>query len=435
MTDNVHYLTKRPRKIAQFMRVGFFEHRQIEQLLSAGKLPVKRFVIEAANYERQGGLVRTLRDEDAEIVLDTNVAELSTVGKYSGSAKAAPWAVDGRPLEREDFVEGTNRSVIEPIARFSVENKISAVMAPTHYLGDDQIEWLKVDLRACIALRRALDKYDGQSIAIDYPLIITYKQLRDPNFRASLINDLRNVPFDYLWLRVSGFGADATPAGVERYIKSLFSFHALERPIIADQVGGLASLAVCVFGASSGFSHGVSGKERFSAAGWVNPTGRKGGGGGGKSIYIPGLDRRLKVVEARKMFNDARTAREIFGCSDKSCCGDIERMLNNPESHFMVQKGRQVKDLSDTPETMRVDRFLMEHVKPARQRAGRAMRLKKTDDEAKIKIGKASKRLERFEDTLINLYESIGPSEFAGAAFVRPNYKKQGSLWLESDNI
>ena len=93
MTDNVVYLQK-PREIAQFMRVGFLEHRRCEHLLSAGKLPMRRFVIEAANFERQGSLVRSLKDEGAEIVLDTNAAELSTRGRFGSSVSAAPWAVE-----------------------------------------------------------------------------------------------------------------------------------------------------------------------------------------------------------------------------------------------------------------------------------------------------------------------------------------------------
>ena len=42
------------------------------------------------------------------------------------------------------------------------------------------------------------------------------------------------------------------------------NFIALGRPIIADQVGGLASLAICAFGASSGFAHGITGKNDFT---------------------------------------------------------------------------------------------------------------------------------------------------------------------------
>ncbi len=413
MSQNIHYLHSRPRQIAQFTRVGYSDHVQTEQLLSAGKLDGQRFVIDAANFERQSSLIRSIHDENAEIVLDTNVAELSAPGRFSSAVRAAPWSNKDRPLEIDDFfIPSTNRTVVDQVADFAVEKKISSVMAPTHYLGEDQYHWFEVDRRACIALRQSLDRKGGAEISIDYPLIITYSQFRDPEFRDGLINGLRDMPFDCLWLRISGFGADSKAAAVARCIKGLFSFHALGRPIIADQVGGLASLALCAFGASSGFSHGISGKERFSAKEWLKPK-TEGSFGQVKTVYIPALDRRLKIRDARKMFEDARTSREMFGCPDHTCCGDIERMLSYPEAHLMVQKGRQVSDLSQTPETMRADRLISEHIELARRLSGRAMNLKKIDDDAKKKISNANTRLIRFEETLTNLHEQLGPTNFA----------------------
>lgn len=424
MSENVVYLHGHPREIAQYMRVGFLEHRQCEHLLAANKLGVRRYVIEAANFERQAGLVQTLKDKRAEIVLDTNAAELSVIGRFSGSAKAAPWAAEERPLEPDDFVSGTNRSVIDPIALFALGEGVSAVMAPAHYLGDGQAHWFSVDCNACIALREALDRLGGAHIVIDYPLILSYSQFRDTTFRRQIIQGLRDLPIDRLWLRVSGFGADATGSGIERYVHGMFAFHKLQRPVIADQVGGLASLAVCAFGASSGFAHGTEGKERFSAYGWVKSRGRA-SGGSGKTIYVDGLDRRLKVAEAYQLFDDSMTARAVLSCPDLSCCGDIDRMLSNPEAHLLVQKGRQVQDLSSTPESLRTDRFLTEHLEQSRHKADRATRLKKADDEMKAKIAKASKRLNRVEEALVSLHEQIGPVAFAEEARVRASGPRQ----------
>lgn len=92
MTNNLYYLHGKPRKIAQFTRVEFSEHRQVEYLLSAGKRPVNRFVIEAANYMHQSSPIHALRDENTEIVLDTNIAALSTKGCGIGAVRDVPWA-------------------------------------------------------------------------------------------------------------------------------------------------------------------------------------------------------------------------------------------------------------------------------------------------------------------------------------------------------
>src|SRR3546814_20530718 len=71
--------------------------------------------------------MRSLKDRQAEIILDTNCAELSVPGRFSGSMKSAPWAAEGRLLEAADFTPGTNRSVIEPIARHVVKSEVAAV--------------------------------------------------------------------------------------------------------------------------------------------------------------------------------------------------------------------------------------------------------------------------------------------------------------------
>ena len=54
---NVVYLHGQPQPIAQFLRVGSSGHRRLEQLLAAGQLPVRRFVMEAGAFGRQNDLV------------------------------------------------------------------------------------------------------------------------------------------------------------------------------------------------------------------------------------------------------------------------------------------------------------------------------------------------------------------------------------------
>lgn len=344
----------------------------------------------------------------------------------------APWAAEDRPLDNDDFVVGTSRSIIEPISRFAIDNGVGTVMAPTHYLGDGEDRWFQVDQRSCEALRRELDRRGGENTAIDCPLIVTYAQLRDPDTRKNLVSGLQDLPFGFLWLRLSGFGADATAAGVERYIQALFDFPALGKPIITDHVGGLASLAISAFGAASGFAHAITGKERFTASGWVNPKARKGQGIGGKTVYVQGLDRRMKIGDARKLFDDARTSREIFGCPDKSCCGDIDKMLSNPEAHFVRQRTRQVNELSNTPESLRSATFVTRHVEQARRRADRAMKLKKPDDNSKKMISKSQMRLTRLEEVLVNLQEQLGPVEYAAEASKRAFVPEEGPKGAES---
>jgi hypothetical protein len=415
MTNNVYYLHSQPPEIARYIRVGFNEHRRCEHLLTAGKMGPSRYVIEAGGFERHASLVSALIDQRSEIVLDTNAAELSVPGKYLGSASRAPWARATGPLEVDDFVAPAERSVIEMIARFAVESRVSAVMTPSHFLGDTTIDWFDVDRRACIALREELDRYGAKRISIDYPLILTYAQLRDGDFRTRLVDGLRSVPFDHLWLRVSGFGADAEPTKIARYIRDTYAFQELGRPVIADHVGGLAALAATAFGAVSGFAHGLEGKERFNAYSWSKPRASGDGFGRPKSVYLPSLDRRLSVSAARELFDGARHSRTLLGCREPGCCGDIETMLRSPESHSVVTMNRHIGELSGTPTSQRPIQLLGTLVE-ARQQAEQATRLKKVADSTKAKITKARDRLNRLGETLIHLERELGSREFASEA-------------------
>ena len=406
MNENVHYLHPPPTAIAHFLRIGSSGHHQLEHLLSAGKLPPKRYVVNAGSFKWQNHLIKALQ-EVAEIVLDTNVAELSSIGRYQGAFQGAPWALSDRPLNEKDYVAGTNLSVIEPIPRFVVANRVDAVMAPTHLIEDVRSPWLAIDVDACQALRVALDHEGDRHIPIDYPLITTYALMRDPISVNRIVQRFHDLPIENLWLRVSGHGADATPTGIRKYIAAASNFQRLEKPIIADHLGGFAALAFVAFATGSGFAHGAGGKERFDAANWNKPKG-KSGGIEGKRVYIPGLDRQLRVSAMNSLFEHARSARSILGCTDHRCCGDIETMLRNPEAHQLKQRDIQITDLSRTPITQRPDRLLNEHLSNAVRTARRASKIRVGDEKIAKVLKNAWKRLDNMQEVLSNLHETLG---------------------------
>ena len=69
---------------------------------------------------------------------------------------------------------------------------------------------------------------------------------------CSALAALGDVPADQLWFRISGFGSDATPMGLRRYIAAVMDFQRLGLPIVADAVGGLVGAAIAAFGAAGG---------------------------------------------------------------------------------------------------------------------------------------------------------------------------------------
>ncbi len=264
--SNVIYLHARPAPIERFLRVT--EHRRLDQLLEADKLPYERFVVEAGYLAEQRVLIDAFRQRGQQLVLDTNIAELSAVAKFTGHAKNAPWARLDGPLTEEHLRGSAGAAVMQAVARFAVTNGFARVHAPNHFIQNVSEGWLTVDLENCLALRRALDAEGGKEIAIDFPLMISNTLLNDGAQRRDLIAKLCSLPIDSIWSRVSGFGADATAAGLKKYISAVQDFHALGKPIVADGVGGLSALAIVAFGAACGISYGVAAKERFDASSW-----------------------------------------------------------------------------------------------------------------------------------------------------------------------
>lgn len=76
--------------IAHFIRIGS-NHRQIADLYAANRLRATRFVIKASRASQQKELIDTLKENNAELVLDAQTAELSAIRKFYSHARKAPW--------------------------------------------------------------------------------------------------------------------------------------------------------------------------------------------------------------------------------------------------------------------------------------------------------------------------------------------------------
>ena len=407
MSAEIHYLKPKPEPIGHFIRIGSSGHHQLATLHSSGRLPVERVIAEAASLKAQSELLGLLRNAGAEITLDTRIAELSEPGSHVPSAQWLTSVDKTRPMTPRDFSRDGSRRIAAEIATCAVENAIDAVLVPSHYVVDVRSPWWQIDLQFCADLRDALNEMGGGNIRTDYSLITAYGTLREPEQGRAILARLQDLPFDNLWLRISGFGADATPAAVRRYISALTDFHALGRPLVADYVGGLAGLAVTAFGATGAIAHGVSEKERFDVRPWRNPR-KPGGGGQTGRIYLPALDRYFKIDEARALL-DVRGARRLLACEDKDCCPrGADDTFNNPKAHFITQRFTQLSDLSDTPEHRRVSRFLDFHLAPAERRSRLAAKLDTDDPATKQALQKTSLRLDRMRDVLGNLDQTMG---------------------------
>jgi hypothetical protein len=403
---NVVYLHGAPDPITAFLRVGVSGHRQLETLLLSGKLPAERLVIEASAFARQGDLVSALKAAGREISLDTNVAELSSIGRFEGAVRTAPWANADRVMTRRDIL-GNEAAVLSKIAQFAVANGVHRVQAPAHFLaGGVKDPWFAVDLEACARLRRLLDIEGGKDIAIDYPLMVPYAALNDAAERTALVPALSSLPIQSVWLRVSSFGADATPAGVRKYISALRDFRTLDIPLVSDGAGGLAGLAITAFGAASGLAHGVAEKERFDATTWNKPRSEGGSGGGGYTVLLPGVDRLLRKEEAETLIA-APHARRLLSCQDRTCCpSGFEDTLKDPKGHYLRQRRLQCEALSAVQDQLRPLHFLEKTLASAHRTARQVSKLKVVDEKLRTALAKNAARLERMGDVLENLHKT-----------------------------
>ena len=349
--------------VALFLRVGE-AHRKLADLHATGHLPARRAVFDASRVRHQRDLIAALRDAGAEIVLDTEAAELAAVGKCSGHVRRAPWA---RPQEEGVLGPTHFRREVLPelmgqIARFAVEHRFNAVLSPTHYLGDPGFgDWFTVDRAACLALRQALDREGGRHIGIDYPLILQGSILHDHNARGAITSALADLPVENIWLRVSPLGVDAGPLSMQRFLTSTSALHNLGKPLIADHLGGLPSLAAAAFGAVSGVAQGIGERERFDASGWHKPPQQRADDdpfGRAVRIGIPSLWRSLLAKEL-DLLAGAKGGRRLCGCGDRSCCPHgYADMRADPRGHTARQLFKSFAALEAIPDLRRETHFI-----------------------------------------------------------------------------
>lgn len=408
--QNVVYLHGQPQPIAQFLRVGSSNHRRLEQMLLAGELPVQRVILEACAHKRQLDLANALKANGRELVLDTNAAELSCVGKYDGAVREAPWANADGVLTPAHFGGSNQFDVLGQIARFAVERGVSRVLAPTHLLSGVQDSWFGVDLQAVRKLRAALDIEGGKQIALDYPVLVPSAVLNDSAERKRLASQLGNLPIESVWLRISGFGAEATPSAIRKYITAVQDFHSLGIPIVVDHIGGLTSLALVAFGAACGFAHGAAERERFDASSWNKPRNDGGGGGGGYTVLLPGIDRLMKKSQAEALIA-APHGRRLLSCNDRRCCPHgFEDTLKDPRGHYLRQRAFQCETLSGVPDAMRTQHFLGQNLAEADRKARQVAKLKVSDEKLGELMVKNSSRLDRMRAVLEDLHRTAEDS-------------------------
>ena len=140
MSAKIYHLTPKPAPIGHFVRIGS-AHHQLATLQGGGRLPVKRVTTEAAALKTQSDFLGSLRNAGVEITLDTRIAELSEAGSHVQSAQWLRCVDKTRPMTPRDFGGDGSWRIASEVAALAVENKVDAVLAPSHFIKDSQSPW------------------------------------------------------------------------------------------------------------------------------------------------------------------------------------------------------------------------------------------------------------------------------------------------------
>lgn len=401
-----------PDPLGLYFRPNHNDHNVLSNLIAAGDTNFFGVVLDPAHLGRQVELRDQVLDRSIDLILDPKTQEASAPGRYTDRLGKLPW-IGGHCSNLEDFSGTLGMRRMLELAKFSVGEGFTQVIAPTHFLQSTDDPWLMADIDNAIRLRDQLDKHAQQRIPIIYSLAVPYKVFRDAKGRNNLIERLRRVPIDSLWLKVAGLGSDSTSSGIINYIKAAEDFHSLEVPVVGDHIGGMAGLSLLAFGAVGGIAHGITFSERFDTTHWPKPQG-KSQFGQERRVYIAAVDMMLKPKQAEELFAASSRAKTLFGCGDKHCCPrGIKDMVGNPARHFMVQRMGHIAELSQIPEQLRPQRFLDRHLRPATDMAVAAERVEWTDERLAERTRKNRDRLDSLRVALGNRVVKTPPVTFS----------------------
>lgn len=264
----------------------------------------------------------------------------------------------------------------ELIADEAASYGYSAVLSSTHLISRIGDPWLSVDIEQARRLRRALDQRGLTDVLIYFPLTLRGPVFGNAAARQRIVVELNAAPIDALWLRIQPFAAATLgPLALRRYIEAARDFQRLGLPRRGGEDRDRRSSALA-FGALGGIESGVTFGERFEINHLYKPPPPAGGGYvPSPRVYVQTLGALMNRPDFQALI--AQTGmRTLFGCRDTSCCSrgpaDTDR---DPRRHFLLQRQREVSDISQRPEPVRAGRYLDEFLRPATDRALRAVKV------------------------------------------------------------
>lgn len=399
--------------LALFIRIARGDGQCVQNFLEVKGAHFHGIVVDATRVP----LDKELRDSAAkkriDVVLDPRTQESATNGAFSSRLGELPWGV-GRPHVLEDFEGAAGKRRGVAIAEFVKENGFTKVLTPSHFIRSQDDDWFDSDLQMAERLREALDHVGASEVPIAYSLAIPYSVLRDPGEISALVERINSTAVDEIWLKIEGFGADASPTGVRKYVEAVRTLHGIGKPLVADYVGGLIGLSLLAFGGVEGLSHGVTLRERFSAAHWFRASSDSSPFAPHHRVYFPELDIHLNVHDAQQLLESSLGLRGRIGCRDADCCPrGIADMVGQPGRHFLNQRVKQFSRLSEVPNQFRASVFLEDFLRRASDHAMSVSNMRIADSVFSERMTKQRLRLDALRETLGAFAARRPPSTFS----------------------
>lgn len=417
--------------VGQFVRLGELSYRKVADLAASGSIRSKRFVADASKIKHLKDIVEMLQSLGAEIVLDPRTVELSSRLKCGGLTAGSPWSYGkgGEPLAPDIFLRNNPWDVFGKIARCAVENKINAVLSPSHYLSDPKFNgWYKIDIESCQLLREALDREGGADIAIDYLLVAQLRELSDKQLQSELACDIGSLPIENLWIRASMTSPDQSPTNAQSLVRTLARWHNLGVPLVMDYVGGLSGEALLSMNVVSAVAHGFGEKTSFVTSGWQDaPKERSKDERRGRAsrIGLTSLGRTFTAAELEVLLSAHGAKTALLPNDRRVIPNGIDDLLENVMRFNANESERRFATISETPTALRPENFAGNRMREVVEAAKKAARLnpnQRIAEENKVDLDKFRRRLlnqKKVAEQLRETYEKIALERGEQGAVVR----------------
>lgn len=372
--SNIRHLRRVTPPLASYLRVGHRDAALVSKLIEQG-LPVGAgMIIDHAASQRTTDLRSSSLENGVEVILDPRSVELSTVGGMSSAPVAGlPWAHHA-PQAPVTLAGSAGETMVEQIAMSAIEQRVTGVLAPSHFLDSDP-EWLSTDIALATGLRRALDSSEAQRVVIYYPIVASLRLLSDPTWQRRILDEVGGLvaarQIDAVFLRVHGFGTTkAGPRNLRAYLRVARSLHQLGVPIVGERTGTVG-VALAAFGAIGGVESSVTYGDNYDARrlnqlpkgrGFVPPP----------KAYLPGAMVMCSLDDAAKIVTRQGFAR--LRCQGACCAQRRDGMLDDPRRHFIVTRAAEMSRLSLLPEGNRAGEYLATALTPARETSAQIAR-------------------------------------------------------------